>query len=270
MLKQLKIELSRAFKNNKILFVLIIGCMITMYQFISTVVPSAVNVGDENARFPLSVFKMWIGGEHLTYFSLMYYMIVPLLAAIPFADSFYADKKSGYIKNIFVRTKKINYFSSKYLAVFISAGVVGCIPLILNLLSSAMIIPSIIPDPASATFPIVNKSIMSELFYSDPYLYTAIYLGIDFVFFGLFATIALTTAHFIRNRISVLLSPFICYVLIYFLADNTDNYRYNPNSFLRPSQPVIPSVAGLLIMGIVIFMLTFGIFVYKGLKDDTY
>ena len=38
--------------------------------------------------------------------SSLYFILLPALASLPYADSFFLDRKSGYIKQIVTRTKK--------------------------------------------------------------------------------------------------------------------------------------------------------------------
>ncbi len=51
-----------------------------------------------------------------------YYLLIPLLAALPHGLSLYQDITSGYAREIVVRVGKKAYIKAKYLAAFISGG----------------------------------------------------------------------------------------------------------------------------------------------------
>ncbi len=53
--------------------------------------------------------------------------------AIPYAASYYTDKRSGIINNYYVRTKRINYLVAKLAAVFLTGGAIVVFPLLLTL-----------------------------------------------------------------------------------------------------------------------------------------
>ena len=62
----------------------------------------------------------------------LFVRIIPLLAAIPYAITYCSDIRTGIVKNYYIRTKKINYLFSKYLAVFLTGGTTVTVPLLIN------------------------------------------------------------------------------------------------------------------------------------------
>lgn len=205
----LKIELYRAFINKLFIFAVLAGSIITISHVIFNVIPMTEFLDDYlNYDKPMmdvhGVFNKWIGGQSFTMQPFLYYLLLPILVTIPFADSFFTDKKSCYIDNIFIRTNKKNYYFSKLIAVFFSAGIVILIPLLINLMLTAMILPSINPQISGGTFPIVANSMWAELFYTHPYIYVFGYLLIDFIFAGLIASISLVVSFWAEHRFIVL------------------------------------------------------------------
>ncbi len=84
----------------------------------------------------------WMGGMINAEINI-YQMVVFLLITIPYAASFYTDRKSGILKNIAVRGEKREYLAAKSVAVFMTAGVSAVFPLLLNLMLTMTVFPVI-------------------------------------------------------------------------------------------------------------------------------
>ena len=235
----LKTELKRAFQNKYLLFALLIGFAISIWQTVEHVIPllqyQTTDLSMLKGGMPHTVFNKWLGGS--TYFlqTTLYYIIVPLIATIPFGASFYQDRKSGYLKNIFTRTDKKQYYRAKYATVFLSGGVAGVTPLLFNFLSTALLLPLIYPKVTAGTFPIAESGLFSALYYEKPYLYLLFYLIMNFIFFGLLATIALGVGQYVNNYFVVLLTPFLFYVFFMFVTTLSGFGRLNMQVFLQPA-----------------------------------
>ena len=267
----LKTELKRAFQNKYLWFALLIGIAISIWHTVENVLPIMQYLeGDLKGGLPHSVFNKWMGGENHTLQPVLYYILVPLLATLPFGVSFYQDRKSGYLKNIFTRTDKKQYYIAKYIAVFLSGGVAGLLPLLFNFLSTAMCLPLILPQASAGTFSVFEGGLFADIFYTNPYAFLAIYMVMNFIFFGLLATIALAAGQFMENYFVVLLTPFLYSVLFMFLANFTGNVNYSMQNFLRPSLPVNASLIEVLAEGILLAVVTLILFIGKGVKHETF
>lgn len=276
MKEMLRIEFSRALKNKYLLFAILLGCAVTVSHFVLHVVPThkgdLINavLAPEKIWYPNSVFNQWIGETSYTMQTTLYYLLLPILAALPFADSFFLDMKTGYIKNVFIRINKSRYYIAKYLSTFVAGGIAVVVPLLLNLALTASVFPSLVPEGSTFMFGVYENNLGSGIFITHPYLYTFLYLALDFVFAGLLAGVALTISFFVSNRFIVVLSPFIGYLVFNALVSLTGNLVLNPDCFLQPSQPISASPAVILVEAVVLAMGTMGVFFYKGAKDETF
>ena len=69
-----------------------------------------------NPDLPLfGFYNSWVGGEALSLFQTLFYNLLPVGAAIPYAWSYHTERKSGYLKDIASRTDKKKYFVAKAL-----------------------------------------------------------------------------------------------------------------------------------------------------------
>ena len=59
----------------------------------------------------------------------------------------------------------------------------------------------------------------AELYFSHPYLYCILYILLDGIYAGLIASLSTALAFFFKNRVAVVLSPF----LLLLLADYVDS-----------------------------------------------
>lgn len=271
MLSIIKIELSRALKNKAFLLAISLGSIIVIVHLLKYGVYASQFILLEKDTYPLSSYQQWIGGTPTSIETYLYYLITPIIAAIPYADSFYTDKKSGYIKNVFIRTKKAKYYIAKYISTFISGGLAVAIPLLLSFALTATFIPSVLPQISTGTTTVFNISMWHNLYYSYPFLYTILYIVVDFVFYGLIATIALSISNSVENRFVCLLSPFLYYVIISFILRAMNLNIYSPSTFLVPYQPMFNlKISIIIIEAIILLAITFGGFYYKGVRNDTY
>ena len=132
----IKTELERAFKSWGFWIALIIGIGISVSQIVTRIIPAAINPisffePDNATVMPASAFQMWLGNG-VTFEYTLYVRLIPILAAMPYAVTYLSDIKSGIIKNYISRTAKINYLVAKYMAVFITGGIVIILPLFLT------------------------------------------------------------------------------------------------------------------------------------------
>jgi hypothetical protein len=272
----IKFELTRAFKNRLFLFALGLGCLIALSHIILDVIPSAQIAQDnqqfikEQGAYPLSLFNMWMGGRGSIIQPTLYFFLLPLLVCVPFADSLYTDRQSGYIKHLATRANPKRYYIAKSLSIFLSAAAVGVLPLLLDFYLTALFFPPLIPDAAAGTFPIFEMSMFSNLFFTHPFAYVSAYLFIIALFSGLFALFSLVFAFFLNNRALVMLSPFILCAFADFILGVLPGrfFQFSPILFLRPDQP---GVAVFTVIGFEFFILLISIILFllaKGTSDE--
>lgn len=287
----LKLECKKAVCNKLFLAVVLIGCAITMFSFVPMMQSYFQDITDferfsqelsydRNPLMPLeTLFNHWIGSEAVTVGSVDYFFLFPILAAIPYGWSYCMERRSGYIKNMIIRTGTYRYYLSKYIALFLSGGLAMVIPLLFNFLLTAMFVPAVTPDPYYITgYGIISSSFLSELFYTNPFLYVFLYLLIDFIYCGLIACLCFSFAAFVKNRVIVVLLPFfvllgfdyICNSFLY-TSSSVIYTELSPMNFLRPV-PAAYNTNGLVISigAVILFLFTFLTAVIKEGRNEIY
>ena len=245
----IKTELERAFKSWSLWRALIIGMGLSIAQIITRIIPAAMNplmgyMPDNATLMPISAFQVWIGNGVSFEYSL-FIRLIPILAA------------------------KFNYLAAKYIAVFVTGGVVVVMPLLINYLTAITILPSLVwPVGVFASSP---KSIWSAIFYTHPHVYMIMYMILLFVCGGLMATIALIVSNIVNNRFVAILAPYIITEFanaILRMSDKKWLRGIAPTKLFNMAQTntgasFIVYIAVLLILGVVVYFI-------GGLKHETY
>ena len=253
----IKTELERAFKSWSLWLALIIGMGLSIAQIITRIIPAAMNplmgyMPDNATLMPISAFQVWIGNGVSFEYSL-FIRLIPILAAMPYAVTYLSDIKSGIIKNYVTRTAKFNYLAAKYIAVFVTGGVVVVMPLLINYLTAITILPSLVwPVGVFASSP---KSIWSAIFYTHPHIYMIMYMILLFVCGGLMAMLA---PYIITEFANAILR----------MSDKKWLRGIAPTKLFNMAQTntgasFIVYIAVLLILGVVVYFI-------GGLKHETY
>lgn len=203
-----KSEAKRMFLSIKFMVVLILGCAISVWFFLQNTILETINIPNQ----PRSAYISWMGSSTYWMQSYWYFLIFPLLAVLPFAGTFFEDKKSGYIKSVLLRSSKREYFLAKGLMIFLSGGLSVTIPLCVSFILTATKLPLLYPEIYIGFGP--RSHILMNLFYTHPFLYTLGYLLFDFIMGGIFALMAMVLCYQISIKYLALMLPFaVCYVL---------------------------------------------------------
>ena len=277
----LKIELTRAFGGKNFLLSIGIGTLISLVYFFRCVLPCAFSLpqlasigfdGELNGAYPGLLYCTWMGGTPLLRAEIqLYFLILPVLAALPFADSYFSDLRSGFIQNVCIRINRKHYFTAKYIATFLSGGTAGTFPLLLNFLLSAMVLPSMKPEVYTMYSNISQYSTFPWLYYNHPMLYIALYLTIIFIFSGLLACFGLYATQHLGYAFLVLFAPMALYLFVSSalnLIARVELAAWQPIRFLQPSFSQSDAKLPMLIESFVLFALTFiGFKIRQSRKD---
>ena len=208
MSKILKLELKKAFCSKLFLFSILAGLGFvissahSMYElnYVSFDRPFALAMIENGQMFELifegkSLYTGWIGAEINSSASMSFFIILPLLAMLPCGFSLVGDIRSGYTKLIVPKCGRKNYILAKLISAFISGGAVAALLLISSVLIVALFLPAVAPKIINSMyFPVLHGDILSQIAYSKPMLFILCYIGLDFIFCGLFACIPVATA----------------------------------------------------------------------------
>lgn len=247
----LKIEIKKALCSRLFVITLIVATTITLVNAIQAIIRYHETLQMDKVSQQMSsilanpdlsmitLFNHWIGGDYVTVTSTLYFLLLPILAALPYGQSYYSERKTGYIKNIVSRTKKQYYHYAKFVAVFISGGIVIVVPLAINFLIVALYVPATTPDLFyDMYYMVIFPHMWANLLYTHPYVYVLLYLLLDFVFAGIISTLSLMCSYIVKNRFLVILIPFFILLGIHYgedpiITQYALSIEFSPINFLK-------------------------------------
>lgn len=278
-MRLLKMECEKAFRNRYFISSVIIGMIFSILSLLYSVGTYEKLKEDQmimsgNQMFQCqSLYNSWIGGEVFSLGFSLFYTLCPLLAALPYGWSYCREKSSGYLKSIVTRCRKRDYYMAKYTAVFLSGGTAVLIPLLANFILTACFIPAYKPSLGYALYySIQSGSMLSGLFYRHPLLFVIVYLGLDFLFAGLFAVISYAASIFIRNWVAVTLFPFFSMLGLHYCRTFLRYKCYkeiSPLNFLHATNVENPvSVWIVVVEGCILFVIPLFLILREGVKGE--
>ena len=224
-MKMIKKEIWKALHNRMFTFSIVIGLIISLVN----VVENARVVDDITAWLldvianekcfsrsyqGCSLFINWIAVNCSSLGNNLFYYIWPILASMPYGWSYLSDRRTGMFYQLSVRSSVNNYFWAKYVAIFVSGGLVLFVPVFANLMINALICPYYVPQALSSMTPIFDGSFMSEVFYTEPWIHAIVWCMVDFLWGGVAGCICLIAGTKLRHPAMVILFPFAIFIVI--------------------------------------------------------
>ncbi len=94
------------------------------------------------------------------------------------------------------------------------------LPLVVNFFTIAGFFPAYTPEVYDAMYNgIFDDNLWSYYFYNAPVVYVLLYLVLDFVLCGLWATFTMLVAVVCRNRVVSLTTPYLCLLVLQFINE---------------------------------------------------
>ncbi len=247
-----KFELRRAVESKGFYISLLLSHLLVILDMLFYV---RNNADEECYKIAIAA---WLGTDFQFAYNPLFFVLFPILAALPFAGSYYTDLKSGYIKNICIRVSRKDYYRAKYSATFLSGAISVMLPLMVSLMLSMAVYPMQRPEKLSfATVGILDANLFGCLFHQCPVLYCILFILLDGMFAGMVAVFSICVAEHVESYFSAITTPFTVYVLSgVALSGNT--VVGSLMEIINPLQPIVlkwTHLAGYLAGGIGISVL---------------
>ncbi len=180
-------------------------------------------------------------------------LVAPLLVAIPFASSYYLDKKSGFLKYIYLRTERRKYIISR----LFSNAVVGGSVLFFSFLILLAVLFILRPGPSD---PGEISGAFSSVYYQNELAYLFILIGISFLFGATYATLSLAVSAYVNNQYIAIVLPFFVYFLPIFILNIFSLDYLDPVTTYNPGHNVYATP--FTVLGQLFLFLTVGIILF--------
>lgn len=182
MLGIIKEEMNRAMKSKGMLLALTIGITIVMIHIIHYIISfhyanQMIDFEKYPIIYPATVCDKWIEGNTFTMESFLYFLLLPIIAVLPFGTSYLTDNQSGFLKGIYMRISRKKYLIAKYISSFVAGGIAVILPLSVNLMCALIFLPNLDPQVVSGQSLIRAATVFHELYYSNPLIYLVLFFG---------------------------------------------------------------------------------------------
>ena len=102
MKKVIIFELKRAFHGIGMKISLLLGMMVCILDL-------SLFYFQYGAPNGMILIQAWIGTDYQFAYNSLFYVLMPILACLPYAGSYFTDIDSGYEKNICIRTSRLSF-----------------------------------------------------------------------------------------------------------------------------------------------------------------
>lgn len=250
---KLKVEVYKSICNPFFVSALIIGGLFSLVNVTESILRArklSIQIIDtirENIGYPISasfegisLFLSWLPLHRVGLGSSLFFMAMPILAAMPYGWSYSDERHSGYIYQTITRMGKQSYFFSKYLSVFLSGGLAVLIPLIFDLLLTALFCPDVPLQITDMLTPILNYSLFGELFYTNRWLYVISLCSVEFLWGGSIACMTFFAGTVFRYGVLIVIMPFVVLLSVDYLSMIASGIiaSFRPIQILQLCQPV--------------------------------
>lgn len=225
-------------------------------------------------QLPYDVLGMWLPlsfiGQAPSVMSIVYPIVVPLLASLPYGSSLLADRQTGYLKNLLTRADKKKVLASRYLVMFLSGGIVVAFPLVLDLLACSCFFPFYSMAPGRWYGISTSTALLGHVFGVSPVLYLILSLGLWFLFGGLWACMVPAFRGIVNNRYLILLCPFIAGYFVQTLLEigGAAFWRFEPRVIMGGNFASTWGCAAFVVAVFLFFILIPGYM--REVKDDVF
>ena len=260
-MKTVKFELYRAFHSRTFVISLLIGAIICALDLITFMVTFG-----SNERY---LIQAWIGTDYQFAYNQMFYILLPVLACLPYGGSLYADTKNGYDKNICVKASRLNFAFAKGLSTFLSGFVSVCLPLAMNMFIAAGIYSNYVPERLTFTSIDVPDNYLFAMIYCDhPAIYCLIYILVDSLFAGAIALTSLSLTAKVKSSFTAVVTPLVLIIMFDIFVGVKDFGNWSVTSMLNPTQYMHYYWYQMLIAYLVIFSVNAAIITLTSRKRD--
>lgn len=226
-------EMGRAFRNAWFVVSVAMGtaigiadCMLCVRQY--------RNIGEK------ALIQTWLGTDYQFAYNSLFYVLLPLIACLPYAGSCFTDMKSGYERNICVKTSRLSYMAAKAVSVAASGAAAVAIPLLVNLFVCAGLYPNKLPDKLSFLYAgIIDCDMFPRLFALHPVGYCLVFTLLDAVFGGLLGLVAMCVARWSGSRFSTIMGSFALYVFTGVIFEGDGTGTWSAMDMVNPLQNVV-------------------------------
>jgi hypothetical protein len=178
--------------------------------------------------------KSFVDVWYIAYNQSFYYLMLPLIACIPFADTLASDRKQGYFERLAVRAHYKSILGAKFFANAIAGALASVLPLLLlySILTLTNHNPLNHPALNSIEGRPYEMAELVQLYKTLPDVFILIVSGTVFISGALFASLGMASTLLINHRFVAFSVPFLLSNLLQYFSNRTKLLPW----YLSPSE----------------------------------
>jgi len=165
--------------------------------------------------------KSFVDVWYIAYSQSFYYLMLPLIACIPFADTLTSDRKQGCLERLVVRERYKNVLNAKFFANAIAGALASALPLLLLYLVLTLTKHNPLNHPALNSIEGRPYEIaeLVNLYKTLPDLFILVVSGAVFFIGAIFASLGMAFTLLINHRFVALSVPFLLSNLLQYFSN---------------------------------------------------
>lgn len=166
-----------------------------------------------------SCFSFWMLIDSSELARGIFRMVWPLLASLPYAWSWQAESKSGFLDQQYARTDRRTCLAAKLLATFISGASAIALPALINLISCACFAPASPVWVSDVLYlGVTSDAPLSALFYTAPLVFCLVWTFVVGCAAGLWATAVASFSLFMGSFLQAAVASYLILHVLSFLG----------------------------------------------------
>jgi hypothetical protein len=237
----IKHELSKLLQSNTFKIAVASGCIFSVVHFVYTLyyVKWAYYDNFASTSHPIgldniSLLYRFLDCDNFTVVGTLFYLVLPILAALPYGTSLHNERKNGYQMQVIARVGKKRYLAAKFVTAFLSGVIVIGITLVFDLMLCAMICPLSSVHILSLEMPMYQGYFCVNLFYNYPILFLIVAILMSSIWGGVCAVMAMAAEMFVQNAVIITLFPLILLYLVSFVTEYLQGVLFHTVYEFRP------------------------------------
>ncbi|WP_125545774.1 hypothetical protein [Levilactobacillus lindianensis] len=190
----------------------------------------------QSNSFHSSPYTLWMGIDSFHFASIAYYLVLPLIAALPAATLLKKDLSNGFFMQVKLKNTLKQVLRDYYVLAFLLGGLIVTLPLLVNFTAIALKVPSTFPDNLlNQNILVINRNtLLVSLYYTHPFVHYLLNLIMVFLWGGLYALFTTAISLNLNNRFfSLSVGLLIQMSLLLFQGLHVTPYSLSPADFLK-------------------------------------
>ncbi|MGN1191338.1 MAG: hypothetical protein ACI4S0_01590 [Dorea sp.] len=217
----LKHEFSKLNKSKAFRIAVLIAGLFAVVHFIYTISQVKMFYYDPLGKHPhpvgldsISLLYRFLGCDDYSAVSTLFFLVLPILAALPYSVSLHLERKNGYQIHVISRVGKRQYLVAKAITAFVAGFFVVFFALVLDLMLCATICPLAKVHILSLQMSVYQGNFCYTWFYTHPIVFLIAATCMTSTWGGICAVMAMAVEIVIHNSVMITLAPCVFLFLI--------------------------------------------------------